>query len=65
MAERINKQLPDDIRCVKVFKVTNSFDGRSSCDQRTYDYLLPVKLLLPNDNPVRRSRGRCRRWRRW
>ena len=53
MARCINKELPADIRVVNVFKVSKSFDGRKHCDKRTYDYLLPARLLIPTDGAPR------------
>lgn len=65
MAKCINKELPADIRVVNVFKVSKSFDGRKHCDKRTYDYLLPVRLLIPTEgaprhfSKVKYGRGGC------
>ena len=53
MAQEINARLPEDIRVVNVFKVSKSFDGRRHCDKRTYDYLLPLRLLVPEPGSPR------------
>ncbi|KAJ7583178.1 pseudouridine synthase [Mycena floridula] len=47
MLERINRELPQDIRVWDFIRVQNSFSARTSCDSRKYIYFFPSYLLLP------------------
>ncbi|SBT31022.1 pseudouridylate synthase 1, putative [Plasmodium ovale wallikeri] len=40
-----NAHLPNDIRCFDVYKVTKSFDARTLCSFRLYEYLFPAYVL--------------------
>ncbi|PWN31125.1 pseudouridine synthase [Jaminaea rosea] len=43
----LNSQLPPLIRIWNIVKVQSSFNARSSCDSRYYQYLLPTYVFLP------------------
>lgn len=47
LVERVNKILPDLIRIWGFTRVQNSFNARTSCDSRQYEYLLPTYVFLP------------------
>lgn len=47
LVERINMQLPDQIRVWKIMRTMKSFNPRTSCDSRIYEYLLPTSAFLP------------------
>ncbi|CAN0396222.1 unnamed protein product [Pylaiella littoralis] len=57
--DKLNEQLPDDIRCFSVSKVPKSFRGREECTLREYTYYLP-KELLPNDEALEKFRALLR-----
>ncbi|KAK6203310.1 pseudouridine synthase [Scheffersomyces amazonensis] len=44
---KLNQELPDQIRVWGVQRVTKSFDCRKMCSSRVYEYLLPTYSLLP------------------
>lgn len=50
LVDRINEHLPDDIRVHRIVRATGSFCARMNCDRRTYEYLLPLSVLV--DAPV-------------
>lgn len=45
--EKINKELPDQIRVWGIERTNKSFDCRKMCSSRVYEYLLPTYTLLP------------------
>jgi tRNA pseudouridine38-40 synthase len=47
LVEHINSKLPPFIRIWGLTRVQNSFNARTSCDSRLYEYLLPTYVLLP------------------
>jgi tRNA pseudouridine38-40 synthase len=47
LVESVNKILPDLIRIWGFTRVQNSFNARTSCDSRQYEYLLPTYVFLP------------------
>lgn len=47
LIEMLNAQLPPLIRIWNIVKVQSSFNARSSCDSRFYQYLLPTYVFLP------------------
>ncbi|CAN3367308.1 tRNA pseudouridine synthase 1 [Diutina catenulata] len=47
IVEKINAELPDQIRVWGIQRVTKSFDCRKMCSSRIYEYLLPTYSLLP------------------
>ncbi|KAL4427693.1 hypothetical protein ABPG75_001782 [Micractinium tetrahymenae] len=54
MLERINANLPGQIRVFGYSRVTNGFDSRKHCDKRRYEYVLPEWAFDP-----RRGQGRA------
>ncbi|CAB1118310.1 unnamed protein product [Ectocarpus sp. CCAP 1310/34] len=53
--DKLNENLPDDIRCFSVSKVPKSFRGREECTLREYTYYLP-RELLPDDGSLGKFR---------
>ncbi|UZJ53209.1 hypothetical protein CBS101457_002529 [Exobasidium rhododendri] len=47
LVAKMNEILPEFIRIWGLTKVENSFNARSSCDSRQYEYLLPTYVFLP------------------
>lgn len=47
--DKINDQLPDDIRVFGYKRVTKGFNSKSQCDSRTYTYMLPT-VAFANQN---------------
>lgn len=45
--DKINAELPDQIRIWGIQRTTKSFDCRKLCSSRVYEYLLPTYSLLP------------------
>ncbi|RZF40218.1 hypothetical protein LSTR_LSTR011992 [Laodelphax striatellus] len=45
----INEHLPEQIRVIAIRRVTKGFNSKSSCDGRTYSYMLPTFALAPPD----------------
>ena len=45
--EKINKELPDQIRVWGIERTNKSFDCRKMCSSRVYEYLLPTYSFLP------------------
>jgi tRNA pseudouridine38-40 synthase len=44
-AKEITKLLPNDIACFAVYNTPKSFQARRECIMRTYEYLLPARVL--------------------
>lgn len=47
LVKAVNEKLPDLIRIWGFTRVQNSFNARTSCDSRQYEYLLPTYVFLP------------------
>ena len=47
IVEKINKELPEQIRVWGIQRSTNGFSCYQMCDSRWYEYLLPSHALLP------------------
>jgi tRNA pseudouridine38-40 synthase len=47
LVTKMNETLPEVIRIWGFTKVENSFNARTSCDSRQYEYLLPTYVFLP------------------
>ncbi|XP_075222481.1 pseudouridine synthase 1 [Lycorma delicatula] len=47
--EDINKHLPEQIRVIAIRRVTKGFNSKSSCDARTYSYMLPTFAFASHD----------------
>lgn len=47
LVKHLNEQLPPLIRIWSINRVQSSFNARSSCDSRYYQYLLPTYVFLP------------------
>ncbi|ELR15302.1 tRNA pseudouridine synthase A, putative [Acanthamoeba castellanii str. Neff] len=47
--DRINANLPDDIRVFAIRRTTGGFDSKNSVDSRIYEYLLPGYILAPEE----------------
>lgn len=47
LVQKMNETLPEFIRIWGFTKVENSFNARTSCDSRQYEYLLPSYVFLP------------------
>lgn len=45
--EKINQELPDQIRVWRILRTIKSFNPRTSCDSRIYEYLLPTSAFVP------------------
>jgi len=43
----INEELPDQIRVVCMKRTTKGFNAKTSCDARTYSYLVPTFAFCP------------------
>lgn len=50
--ERVNCHLPDDVRLFGIGHITSSFSARTSCNERWYEYLLPMDALS-NTNSIK------------
>ncbi|GAB2271465.1 hypothetical protein Dimus_006303 [Dionaea muscipula] len=55
LVDRLNSNLPSQIRIFGYKRVTASFDAKKFCDRRRYVYLLPVFALDPSAHPDRES----------
>ncbi|KAM7258224.1 hypothetical protein ACFE04_013965 [Oxalis oulophora] len=53
--DRLNANLPGQIRMFGFKRVTNSFNAKKFCDRRRYVYLIPVFALDPASHPSRES----------
>jgi tRNA pseudouridine(38-40) synthase len=47
VVDELNKVLPADIRALSCIKVARTFNARSACTWREYEYLFPAEMLLP------------------
>lgn len=47
--ERINENLPPQIRVLGFKRVTQGFNSKNNCDARTYSYMLPTVAFSPKD----------------
>ncbi|CDK27654.1 unnamed protein product [Kuraishia capsulata CBS 1993] len=47
LLEKLNAELPDQIRVWGIERVNKSFDCRKMCSSRVYEYLMPSFCLLP------------------
>ena len=45
VAREISEHLPEDVRCFAVYNTPKSFQARRECVMRTYEYLLPARVL--------------------
>ncbi|XP_063231231.1 pseudouridylate synthase 1 homolog [Bacillus rossius redtenbacheri] len=50
--EEINEHLPEQIRVLGLKRVTKNFNSKSSCDARTYSYMLPTFAFTPSGQAV-------------
>ncbi|KAM0276793.1 hypothetical protein ACHAQH_006382 [Verticillium albo-atrum] len=48
IVDKINANLPDQIRVWGLQRTSNSFSAYQACDSRWYEYLLPTYCLLPS-----------------
>ncbi|ORY85105.1 pseudouridine synthase, partial [Protomyces lactucae-debilis] len=48
MLDKINSCLPAEIRLWKIVRTMNSFNPRTSCDSRRYEYLIPTSVFIPS-----------------
>ncbi|KAI5968101.1 PUS1 [Candida margitis] len=46
LKQKINDNLPDQIRCWGIQRTTKGFDCRKMCSSRVYEYLLPTYSLI-------------------
>jgi tRNA U38,U39,U40 pseudouridine synthase TruA len=47
LLDRINRELPPDVRLLGSARVVNGFDARRNCDRRRYEYILPACAFDP------------------
>ena len=60
-AREITRLLPDDVECFAVYNTPKSFQARRECVMRTYEYLLPARVLdLGRDGAALDESGRER-----
>ncbi|CAH1783405.1 unnamed protein product [Owenia fusiformis] len=45
--EKLNENLPDQIRVIGIIRATQGFNSKNNCDARTYSYMLPTFALSP------------------
>ncbi|XP_057502323.1 uncharacterized protein LOC130786107 [Actinidia eriantha] len=55
LVDRLNSNLPSQIRIFGYKRVTASFNAKKFCDRRRYVYLIPVFALDPSSHPDRES----------
>ncbi|KAG0040014.1 tRNA pseudouridine synthase 1 [Podila clonocystis] len=55
--EKINKELPEQIRLFGFVRTINSFSAKTLCDSRVYEYLLPTYVFLPRPPVPERTEG--------
>ncbi|CAB1318624.1 unnamed protein product [Coregonus sp. 'balchen'] len=53
--EKINSNLPPQIRVLGLKRVTGGFNSKNSCDARTYSYMLPTVAFSPKDYDTKNS----------
>lgn len=49
---KINKNLPQQIRCWGLVRTSNNFHAKNACDSRFYEYLLPTYTLTRCDSKL-------------
>ncbi|KAH9940804.1 tRNA pseudouridine synthase [Epithele typhae] len=47
LVEKINEELPPEIRLWNIIRVQSSFNARTFCDSRKYTYFFPSYLMIP------------------
>eukprot|EP00884_Botryococcus_braunii_P016955 jgi/Botrbrau1/3943/Bobra.0365s0018.1 len=47
LLDRINQELPPEVRALGAVRVVAGFDARRNCDRRRYEYLLPASAFDP------------------
>lgn len=47
LLDKINAELPSQIRVWRILRTMKSFNPRTNCDSRIYEYLLPTSAFLP------------------
>jgi len=50
--EKINTHLPEQIRCLDIFRTTKNFDSKNSCSGRSYFYLIPSFAFAPLEEVI-------------
>nr|CAD7426269.1 unnamed protein product [Timema monikensis] len=50
--EEINEHLPEQIRALGIKRTTKGFNSKSSCDARTYSYMLPTFSFTPPEQEI-------------
>ncbi|PSN34496.1 tRNA pseudouridine synthase A [Blattella germanica] len=53
--EAINEHLPEQIRVMAMKRVTKGFNSKSTCDARTYSYMLPTFAFTPSGTDLSES----------
>ncbi|KAM9438323.1 pseudouridylate synthase 1 homolog isoform 1-T2 [Salvelinus alpinus] len=53
--EKLNSNLPPQIRVLGLKRVTGGFNSKNSCDARTYSYMLPTVAFAPKDYSTENS----------
>ncbi|XP_030073388.1 pseudouridylate synthase 1 homolog isoform X2 [Microcaecilia unicolor] len=61
IVEKINDNLPSDIRILGLKRVTSGFNSKSKCDARTYLYMLPTFAFAHKDCDIQVERYRLSR----
>ncbi|KAG0234067.1 tRNA pseudouridine synthase 1 [Actinomortierella wolfii] len=56
IVEKINKELPEQIRVFGYVRTINSFNAKVLCDSRSYEYLIPTYVFLPRPENLPVSR---------
>lgn len=51
--EKINENLPSQIRVLGLIKTTKGFDSKRNCSHRNYIYITPTFALAPLEEPVK------------
>ncbi|KAK2888423.1 tRNA pseudouridine synthase A isoform X1 [Channa argus] len=52
IVEKINENLPPQIRVLGIKRVTQGFNSKNNCDGRTYSYMLPTVAFSPKDYDI-------------
>ncbi|KAL0965402.1 hypothetical protein UPYG_G00280800 [Umbra pygmaea] len=55
LMEKINSNLPPQIRVLGLKRVTGGFNSKNNCDARTYSYMLPTVAFAPKDYDTHNS----------
>ncbi|CAM9524052.1 unnamed protein product [Scytosiphon promiscuus] len=50
LLEAINSYLPEDIRALDIKRAPKSFDSRTRCSGRRYEYIMPTYVLAPKEH---------------